>query len=83
MYAIPDEIDGWAIIERNSDYNFVYIGFYTFILIQFLFGVPPHLPSPPDIIYRLENKNSGVRRTVTLSGNHKREDLVAAIADLK
>lgn len=82
MTAISDEIDGWVIIERHSNYNVLYKAFYTFTLIQWLFGAPTHLPSPPEIIYTLQNRITGVRRTITLSGVHKREDLVAAIARL-
>ena len=79
MAATFDEIDGWIIIEMHSQYNCFYIVFYLFILIGFLFGSPPRLPLPPKISYTLENKNTRVRRTITLDGDHKREDLIAAV----
>lgn len=82
MTAITDEIDGWIIVKSRSQYNLFYILLYLFLLIGFLFGSPPRLPPPPKISYTLENKNTGVRRTITLAGDHKREDLIAAVASL-
>ena len=38
--------------------------------------------SAPELVYTLKNKNTGVRRKITLAGDHKREDLIAAKADL-
>lgn len=82
MTDIAEEIGEWVVASRRSNYNFLYIIFYAYIAIAALLGAPPRLPTPPNMIYTLVNKNTGARRTITLPGNHKREDLVAAVARL-
>lgn len=73
------EIDGWIVKERSSDYNFVYLIAWILTILMDASSPPP----PPDIIYTLENRDTGATRTITLAGDHKRDDLIAEVKGLQ
>jgi len=65
---------GWTIESQRSHYSARYWA-------MFILGMLGQMvPTPPRITYVVRNNSSGVRREVTLPGDHNGEDLVISIA---
>lgn len=66
-------LSGWTIERRRSHYT---VGYWVAFALGMLGET---IPPPPRITYTLRNESSDQRRTVTLAGDHKPSDLVAAV----